>query len=76
MAYFQLFIHARAYGEPDNGAGWGAEFGDRDQAAVEFERDDHKDHGVSGRHLKIVRFERVPTQRQLEAKRRELDGEA
>ena len=75
MAYFQMFMHARAYGEPDNGAGWSPEFGDKDAEAVDFERDDHKDRGVSGRHIKIVRFDRVPTQRQIEAKRSELNGQ-
>lgn len=74
MAYHMLFIHSRAYGEPDNGAGWCPEFGDKDKGAVEFERDDHKDRGVSPRHLKIVTFPRVPTQRQVDAKAAELNA--
>lgn len=74
MAYFGLFMHARAYGEPDNGAGWCFEFGDKGRDCVDFERDDHKDRGVSPRHLKIVRFDRVPTQKQVDAKRAELNA--
>lgn len=73
MAYHVLFVHARAYGEPDNDAGWCIEFGDHDREAVDFERQDHRDRGVSARHLKIVTFPRTPTQNQLNAKRDELN---
>ena len=44
--YYSLFVC--------NESGWGAEFGDYDKSAVEFERDDYLDHGHKRKNLKIV----------------------
>lgn len=68
MAYFALLAR-----EGDN-APWTYEFGDHDQSAVEYERDDYRAKGYKARNLKVVRFERIPSQRQVEAHMRKLNG--
>lgn len=42
---------------------WGVEFGDRDKATVEAERNDYRDHFVKAKDLKIVK---TPTSRYAE----------
>lgn len=46
MAYFTLL--QRHEGQ------WGIEFGDKDKATVESERDDYRDHFIKAKDLKIV----------------------
>lgn len=65
MAYFQMFVR-------DAEQHWCAEFGDRDQECVKFERDQYRSQ-YKVKDLKIVKFARVPTVKQLQAKQAELN---
>lgn len=38
----------------DKGSRWAIGFGDYDRDTVEFERDDHRDHGYRAKELKII----------------------
>jgi len=68
MSYYLLI-------ERDTGASpWFVNFGDSDKECVEFEREDVADHGALKRNLKIVKFARVPTQAQIDAKLAELNA--
>lgn len=69
MSYFML------YTRDDEGV-WSPQFGDRDRECVEFERDDYRDgwQAVKAKDLKIVKFPRVPTNAQIEARTAELNA--
>ena len=67
MAYHMLF-------QREPGEAWTPQFGDRDRDCVEFERDEYKANGAKARDLKIVKFPRVPSQKQVNAKRDEMNG--
>jgi hypothetical protein len=56
MAYHMLFERDAESGR------WSPEAGDRDKAAITFERQDRRDHGAKAANLRIVRFPRVPSQ--------------
>lgn len=60
MAYFGL-IQREAAAAP-----WTFEFSAKDRDDVTGERDDYRDHGARASNLRIVKFARVPSQRQLD----------
>ena len=68
MSYHQLLRLS-----PNSGL-WVADFGDTSCAVVQAEHRDYRDHGIPAKHLKIVRFERVPTQAQLAARLAEINA--
>lgn len=68
MAYFGL-IEREAAAAP-----WSFAMGDRDRECVAFERQDYRDHGAKAGNLRIVKFARVPSQRQLDARLAEINA--
>jgi hypothetical protein len=67
MIYFGLIERA------DAASPWTFAAGDRAREVIDFERQDHRDHGAKASDLRVIKFDRIPSQKQLDSRMAEIN---